>query len=174
MLATCYISIQSYFKIDFILTMLSMFTLYIKSHEPFVSLRKNCLELDKNKSIVSTFSVFVVYKAAVTTIIKSNYVGCFNLRQWMFVFGHLFPDISPNCTSRAGEKISLPISALFFHNMTDKVSRNNCIKRHKDWTFPWYILDSSKLAGSKLTRFCVYLHFSISPYQTLMFGRGCV
>ena len=81
MLATCYISILSYFKIDFILTMLSMFTLYIKSHEPFVSLRKNCLELDKNESIVSTFSVFVVYKAAVTTIIKGNYVGCFNLRQ---------------------------------------------------------------------------------------------
>ena len=35
--------------------------------------------LDKSRSIVSTFSIFVVYKSAVSTIQKSNYVGCFNL-----------------------------------------------------------------------------------------------
>ena len=58
-----------------------MFTFCIKDHEPFGSLTKNCRKLDKDKSIVSTFSVFVVYKSAVSTIQKSNYVGCFNPRQ---------------------------------------------------------------------------------------------
>ena len=56
-LATCYSSIQSYFKIDLILTV--FFNVY-----PFGSLTKNCPKLDKNKSIVSRFSVFVVYKSA--------------------------------------------------------------------------------------------------------------
>ena len=51
-------------------------------------------KLGKNKSIASIFSVFVVYKSAVSTAQKSNYVGCFNFRQCMFVFAHLFPDIS--------------------------------------------------------------------------------
>ena len=55
-----------------------MFTFYIENHEPFGSLTKNCPKLDKNKSIVSRFSVFVVYKSAVSTVQKSNYVGCFN------------------------------------------------------------------------------------------------
>ena len=36
-----------------------MFTFYIENHEPFGSLTKNCPKLDKNKSIVSRFSVFV-------------------------------------------------------------------------------------------------------------------
>ena len=36
-------------------------------------------KLNKNKSIVSTFSVFVAYKSAVSTTQKRNYVGCFNL-----------------------------------------------------------------------------------------------
>ena len=58
-----------------------MFTFHIENHENFGSLTMNCPWLDKNKSIVSTFSVFVVYKMAVGTIQKSNYVGCFNLRQ---------------------------------------------------------------------------------------------
>ena len=58
-----------------------MFTFYIENHEHFGSLTKDCRKLDKNKSIVSTSSVFVVYKSAVTTIQKSNYVGCFNFRQ---------------------------------------------------------------------------------------------
>ena len=58
-----------------------MFIFYIENHEPFGSLTKNCKELDKNKSIVSRFSVFVVYKSAVNTVQKSNYAGCYNFRQ---------------------------------------------------------------------------------------------
>ena len=68
-LATCYSSIQSYFKID------------VENHEPFGSLRKNCPKLDKNKSIVSRFSVFVLYNSAFSTVQKSNCAGCFNFRQ---------------------------------------------------------------------------------------------
>ena len=51
-----------------------MFTFYIENHEPLGALIKNCAKLDKNKSIVSRFSVFVVYKSAVSTVQKSNYV----------------------------------------------------------------------------------------------------
>ena len=58
-----------------------MFTFYIENREPFGPLTKNCPKLDKNKSIVFRFSVFVVYKSAASTVQKSNYVGCFNLRQ---------------------------------------------------------------------------------------------
>ena len=58
-----------------------MFTFYIENHEPFGSLTKNCPQLDKNKSTVLTFSVCVVHKSAVSTIQKSDYVGCVNLRQ---------------------------------------------------------------------------------------------
>ena len=57
-----------------------MFTFYIENHEPFGALTKNGLKLDKNKSIVSRFPVFVVYKSAVSTAQKNNYVGCFNFR----------------------------------------------------------------------------------------------
>ena len=49
-----------------------MFTFYIDNHEPFGSLTKNCRKLDKNKSMVSRFSVFVVYKSVVSTVKKSN------------------------------------------------------------------------------------------------------
>ena len=70
-----------------------MFTFYIENHEPFGSLTKNCPKLDKNKSIVSRFSVFVIYKSAVGIVQKSNCVGCFNFRQLMFVLAHQFPDI---------------------------------------------------------------------------------
>ena len=58
-----------------------MFTFYIENHEPFGPLTKNCPKLNKNKSIVSRFSVFVLYKSAVSTIQKSNYVGYLNFRQ---------------------------------------------------------------------------------------------
>ena len=58
-----------------------MFTIYIENHEPFGPLTKNCPKLDKIKSIVCRVSVFVVYKSAVSTIQKSNYVGCFSFRQ---------------------------------------------------------------------------------------------
>ena len=77
-----------------------MFAFYIESHEPFESLTKNCPKLDKNKSIVSRFSVFVVYKSEVSNVQKHNYVGCFNFRQRTFVivFVHLFSDISIKST----------------------------------------------------------------------------
>ena len=58
-----------------------MFTFYIENHEPFGPLTKNCPNLNKNKSIVSRFSVFVVYKSAVSTVAKSNYVRCLNFHQ---------------------------------------------------------------------------------------------
>ena len=57
-----------------------MFNFYIKNHESIGSVTKNCLYLDKNKSIMSTFSVFVVYRSAVSTIQTRNYVRYFNLR----------------------------------------------------------------------------------------------
>ena len=80
-LATCYSSVQSYFKIDLDLTMLFNVYLYIENHEPFGLLTKNCPKLDKNKSIVSRYSVSVVFKSAVSTVQKGNYVRCFNIRQ---------------------------------------------------------------------------------------------
>ena len=58
-----------------------MFTFHIENHEPFGSLTKNCQQMSKNKSIVSTFSIFVVYKLVVSTIQKRNYVEYFNFRQ---------------------------------------------------------------------------------------------
>ena len=42
-----------------------MFTFYIENHEFLGPLTKNCPKLDKNKSIVSSYLVFVVYKSAV-------------------------------------------------------------------------------------------------------------
>ena len=62
-----------------------MFTFYIENHEPFGPLTKNFPKIDKNKSIVSRFSIFVVHKSAVSTVQKRNYVECVNFRQWMFV-----------------------------------------------------------------------------------------
>ena len=44
----------------------------------FGALTKNFPKLDKNKSTVSRFSVFVFYKSGVSTVLESNYVGCFN------------------------------------------------------------------------------------------------
>ena len=58
-----------------------MLTFYIENYKPFGPLTKNRPKLDKNKIIVSKFSVFVVYKAGVSTVQKSNYVGCFNFRE---------------------------------------------------------------------------------------------
>ena len=58
-----------------------MFTFYIENHEPFGLLTKNCSKLDKNKSVASRFSVFVINKSAVNTAQKGNFVGCFNFRQ---------------------------------------------------------------------------------------------
>ena len=73
-----------------------LFNVYfcIENHESFGPLTKNCPKLDKNKSIVFRFSAFVVYKSAVSIVQKSNYVGCFNFRQRMFLSAHLFSDNS--------------------------------------------------------------------------------
>ena len=55
--------------------------------------------------------------------------------------------------------------------MTADILRNNC----KDWEFSWYILDISKLAGSKLTRCSVCLSsLQYTPYKTNRFGCGNV
>ena len=110
-----------------------MFTFYIENYEPFGPLTKNCPKLDKNKSIVSRFSVFVVYKLAVGTVQKSNYVKCFNFCQWMPVFAHLFVDILIKSTKLHFQswKKSSPTISLFFREMTADVSRNNCVKWHK-------------------------------------------
>ena len=59
---------------------------------------------------------------------------CFNFRHLMFVFAHLFPDISIKTTKlhfKSWKKFSLTIS-LFFRQTTAEVSRNNCAKRRKD------------------------------------------
>ena len=58
-----------------------MFAFNIENQEPFGPLTKNCPKLDKNKTIESRLSVFVVYKSVVSTVQKSNYVECFNFRQ---------------------------------------------------------------------------------------------
>ena len=49
-----------------------MFTFCIENREAFGSLTKNYSKLEKNKSIVSRFSVFVVNKSAVSTVQKSS------------------------------------------------------------------------------------------------------
>ena len=49
-----------------------MFTFYIENHEPLGPLTKNCPKLDNNKSTVSRFSVFVVYRSAVSTVQKKQ------------------------------------------------------------------------------------------------------
>ena len=109
-----------------------MFTFFIENHEPFGSLTKNCPELDKIKSIVSRFLVFVVYNSAVSTAQKRN------CRMFQFssvnVFAYLFPDISIKSTKLHFQswKQFPPTSSLFFRNMTAEVSRNNCAKRHED------------------------------------------
>ena len=55
-----------------------MFIFNIENHEFFFffgggggALKKNCPKLDKNKSIVSSFLVFVVYQSAVSIVKKT-------------------------------------------------------------------------------------------------------
>ena len=103
-----------------------MFNFYVENHEPFGLLTKNCLQLDKNKSIVPTFLVFVVYKSAVSTIEKGNYVGRVDLCQWRFVFAHLFLDISTKFTELHFQSWRKDFSNDFalFLPIAAKVSRN--------------------------------------------------
>ena len=74
-------SLLSLLKIDLDLTMLFNVYFYIENHEPFGQMTKNCPKLDKNRSIVSRFSVFVVYESVVSSAQKTNYAGCSNFRQ---------------------------------------------------------------------------------------------
>ena len=109
-----------------------MLDFYIKNREPFRSLTKNCLKLNKNESIVSAVLVFVVYKSAVSAVQKSKYVGCFNFLQRRLVFAHLLPDTSIKSTKlhvQSWRKIS-PMISLYFRKITAKVSINHCAKRH--------------------------------------------
>ena len=55
------------------------------------SLIKNGLQLGKGKSVESTFSAFIVFKYAVSSILKKiKYLECFNPCQLRFVFVYLF------------------------------------------------------------------------------------
>ena len=71
-LAICYSNIQSYFKIDLILTMLFNVYFLYRRYESSEPLTKNFPKLDKNKSIVSRFSVSVVYKSTVSIVQKTQ------------------------------------------------------------------------------------------------------
>ena len=65
----------------------------IETHKVFGSLTQNCVQLDKDEYIVSTFLAFLVDKNAVKTTRKSSYVECFNFGQQGVVFAYPFLDI---------------------------------------------------------------------------------
>ena len=70
-----------------------MFTFCIENHESFGLLTKNCPKLDKNKSIVSRFSVFVFYKSAVSIFKKATVLGVLILsvdQSWEKIFSNDF------------------------------------------------------------------------------------
>ena len=73
-LATCYSSMQSYLKSILFEECYSMLNFYIKNHDPYGSLTKNCQKLDKN-GIVSAFSVFVVCRSTVSTFRRETMQG---------------------------------------------------------------------------------------------------
>ena len=75
-----------------------MFEFCIINHEVFGSLAQNCLQLDKEKSTVSTFSVMLTKKYVVINIQKSRYVESFSFGQQRFVFVHVLPNISIKST----------------------------------------------------------------------------
>ena len=70
-----------------------MFEFCIENQEDFGSLTQNCLQLYKDKSTVSTFSVILINKYTVITTQKSSCVESFGFGQQRFTFAHLFPDI---------------------------------------------------------------------------------
>ena len=93
-----------------------MFEFGIENHKIFGSLTQNGLQLDKEKSTVSTFSVILVNKFAVITTQKSSYKESFSFGQQGFLLPHLFPDISIKSTKIAfpeREKKFCSDSALF-------------------------------------------------------------
>ena len=102
-----------------------MFDFCIGNHEDFGSLTQNCLQLDKDKSTVSIFSVFLAEKYAAITTQKRSYVGSFNFNQQRFVFAHLFPYIEKNrqnFISISREKIS-PAILLFSQNDCQSITK---------------------------------------------------
>ena len=58
-----------------------MFEFCIGNHEVFGSLTQNCLQLYKDKSTASTFSVILTNKYVVITIQKISYVESFSFDQ---------------------------------------------------------------------------------------------
>ena len=82
-----------------------MFTFCIENHEPFEPLTKK--KLDKNKSIVSRLSVFVVYKSVVTTVQKKQLCSLFQFSSLKSTKLHF----------QSWKKIS-PTISLFFRKMT--------------------------------------------------------
>ena len=71
-----------------------MFEFCDENHEVFGSLTQNCLQLDKDKNTVSTFSVILIKNYAVITTQNSSYVEGFSFGQQRVIFAHLFSDIS--------------------------------------------------------------------------------
>ena len=55
-----------------------MFEFCIENDEVFGLLTHNCLQLEKDKSTVSKFSVILINKYVVITIQKSSYVESFS------------------------------------------------------------------------------------------------
>ena len=112
---------------------------------------QDCLQLDKDESIVSTFSVFLINKYAGITTQKNSYMECFSFGQQRFVFAHLFPEISVNSTKFhfQPKRKDLSNDFAFFSKMTVKyqgiLMPNDVRIEHV-----FHILDTSELAGSKL------------------------
>ena len=55
-----------------------MFEFCMENYEVLGSLTQNCLQLDKDKSTLSTFSFILINKYAVITTQKSSYVESFS------------------------------------------------------------------------------------------------
>ena len=67
-----------------------MFKFFTENHEIFGSLTQDRLQLDKDKSTVSTFSVILVNEYVVITNQKSSYEESFSFGQQRFVFARMF------------------------------------------------------------------------------------
>ena len=73
-----------------------MFDFCIKNQEVFESLTQNCLQLEKDKKYRVHIFGYLINIYAVITTQNSSYVESFSFGQqrFVFVFAHLFPDIS--------------------------------------------------------------------------------
>ena len=67
-----------------------MFEFCTENHEVFELLTQNGLQLDKDKSTVSTFLVILVHKYAVITTHKSSYMESFSFEQQRFALDILY------------------------------------------------------------------------------------